>query len=194
MPDAASTGGGSPQTDRSREWTLRYEHVQAHFGEYAATVLTSSVFLFILLCGLLTLAWWVGADDRGVPVARNHLLIILGILCGWVAGLFASPFSREEKGEFAELKKAIYAFVSGYLLSKLDRFLEAKLFRDDTPLAMEWEQAGLFGAAFLTVALWTFIWRKYGFREKDDEAPKANVPSGPATPDVPTVAAPLPSP
>jgi hypothetical protein len=187
MPET-SLGATSKQTDRSRKWTLRYAHVQEHFGEYAATILTSSAFLFILLCGLLALAWRVGADGGGaIPVARNVLLIILGILCGWVAGLFASPFSSEEKGEFAELKKAIYAFVTGYLLSKLDRFLEDTLFPADRQLGTVWEQAGLFGAAFLTVALWTFIWRKYGFRGKAGGPPKADVPSDPATPEVSTL-------
>ena len=171
----ASTVATSKRANEPRRLALRYEQIQAVFGEYAATILTSSVFLFILLCGLVALAWRVGGNEIGqAPVARNVLLIILGILCGWVAGLFASPFSTEEKGEFAELKKAIYAFVTGYLLSKLDRFLERTLFEDNRDLAMAWEQAALFGAAFLTVALWTFIWRKYGFRKKALATVKTN--------------------
>jgi len=165
VPEATTVT--TPEQPQKPDESAFYEEIQADFGEYAATILTSSIFLFVLLCGVVGLAWHVGGTEAGhPPVARNILLIILGILCGWVAGLFASPFSSEEKGEFAELKKAIYAFVTGYLLSKLDRFLERTLFESKDHVAMAWEQAALFGAAFLTVALWTFIWRKYGFRKK----------------------------
>ena len=186
MPEA--TTGTTPEQPDGSDASAFYEEIQADFGEYAATILTSSIFLFILLCGVVGLAWHVGGDAVvRPPVARNILLIILGILCGWVAGLFASPFSSEEKGEFAELKKAIYAFVTGYLLSKLDRFLERTLFESKDHLAVAWEQAALFGAAFLTVALWTFIWRKYGFRKKAPASDKSNElpPGNPTTSDVP---------
>ena len=141
-----------------------YQHLQKRFGEYAATTLMSTIVFF----SILALLWRLASDMAGANVlseTNNRLLIVFGVLCGWVTGLFASPFTHE-KGEFAELRKAIYAFVTGYFVSKVDRFLEHTLFvNDGTPHTPAWGQAALFVSAFLDAALVTFLWRRYGLIE-----------------------------
>jgi hypothetical protein len=144
-----------------------YQRVQKILGEYAATTLLSTS-VFLLILGLLwCLATSVGnAAKADTVITANRLLILLGVLCGWLAGLFASPFEHE-KNEFAELRKAIYAFLTGYLVSKVDRFLEKTLFlNDNMPVVPAWGQAALFVSAFLDAALVTFLWRRYGLVER----------------------------
>jgi hypothetical protein len=133
------------------------------------------VFLFILLYALWRLAPAIGGD-----AATSKLLIVLGILCGWAVGLFASPFTQVDRKDFAAMRKAIYAFMTGYLVSKVDRFLERTLFGEDKqPAEVAWKQAALFTAAVIASALITFIWRRYGFQREKLEADESIEQSSP---------------
>ena len=138
-----------------------YGRLKQWFGDYPATVISSSLLLFALLYAL-----WRLAPSIGGNTATNQLLIVLGILLGWVVGLLATPFTEVDRQDFAALQKAIYAFMTGYLLSKVDRFLERILFRDGKePDQLVWKQAALFTGALVTTALIQFTWRRYAFQK-----------------------------
>jgi len=129
-------------------------------GDYPATTLSSTVFLVGLLYALWTFAPLIGGN-----AVTNQLLVILGILLGWAVGMFATPFTRVDREDFAAVRKAIYAFLSGYLVSKVDRFLEKMLFRDGEPSEIVWKQGALFIGAVLASSLMIFTWRRYAFQK-----------------------------
>lgn len=136
-------------------------------GDYPATTISSTVFLLALLYALWTLAPVIG----GNPVT-NQLLIVLGILLGWAVGMFATPFTRVDREDFAAVRKAIYAFLSGYLVSKVDRFLERMLFKDGDPSEIVWKQSALFAGAVIASALMIFTWRRYAFQRTSLSEPR----------------------
>jgi hypothetical protein len=51
-------------------------------------------------------------------------------------------------------------FVSGYVVSKLDRFLEGSLFENGKP-TVQWVPLGLFAAAFILSTILVFVNRVY---------------------------------
>ena len=60
--------------------------------------------------------------------SANRLVAVLGALCGWIIGIAFAPFSEAEKAQFAAISSVVSAFLSGYVVSKVDRFVEGVLF------------------------------------------------------------------
>lgn len=88
-------------------------------AQHVKLALTVIVGLGILL-SVLTL--FIGPAWDDVPF--NLLICCTGIALGWVAGLISSPLDKVEKSRFSAATKILSAFVSGYILSKLDTYLE----------------------------------------------------------------------
>lgn len=68
----------------------------------------------------------LGAQDvqDSKRTAFNYLSGVLGISLGWIMGIFLSPYNPDEHSKFSDYAKALSTFVSGYLLSKVDRLLD----------------------------------------------------------------------
>jgi hypothetical protein len=111
--------------------TAFWNWMEATFGKYASTVLFTNTFallfaiFLIVLCGRL-------ATDRGIRF-QNYLIFCLGALTGWALGMFFVPYGVEDRPIFEDVGKVTSVFVSGYALSKFDRFLEATMFDDKKP-------------------------------------------------------------
>jgi hypothetical protein len=104
---------------------------------------------------------WV-ASRIGTSFHLNMLVCLLGALIGWGIGILASPFNKIESTRFVSLGQAISAFVSGYLISKLDRFLEVALYSKEGMLHNDaWGRTGLFVASLLLVTIVVFMNRMY---------------------------------
>jgi F0F1-type ATP synthase membrane subunit a len=148
--------------------TGEFSKIEKEFGKYGSTALFSTLVLIILLCALLVIAYFIAQSDQGRVL--NYFVVLLGALCGWALGIFSSPYSKTEEKRFSSISQAISAFVSGYVLSKFDRFLEASLFTDTkVPQYDTWVRLGLFVAATGLFALLIFSNRAY-FRADDDQS------------------------
>lgn len=91
-----------------------------------------------------------------------NLAIILASVCtGWLLGTFISPESETEQKSFMTYGKAVSAFVSGYLVSKLDKVVEKILSPDVlvVPLAAFRLSASI--AALISALLVTYMVRAY---------------------------------
>jgi hypothetical protein len=152
--------------------TSAFSKIEKEFGKYGSTALFSTLVLIVLLCSLLAVAHLIAQSDQCRIL--NYFVILLGALCGWVLGIFCSPYSETEAKNFVSIGQAISAFVSGYVLSKFDRFLEASLFVDTKiPQYHTWVRLGLFAAAAGIFALLIFSNRAY-FRT-DNKQPQTKV-------------------
>jgi hypothetical protein len=135
--------------------------------------LISSTLIFLAFAWAV---WWLtshtaGAPDQPGAISTNRLAAALGGLLGWVLGVAFAPYSPEEKKQFALVGKTVSVFVSGYVVGKLDRFLELSLFSGATYRATAWERLGLFTSALILSALIVFIHRLYAFREDQKDVP-----------------------
>jgi hypothetical protein len=91
----------------------------------------------------------------------NLITCLLGAALGWGAGILATPIAEDDTSHFARLGQIISAFLSGYLVSKIDRFLERALYSGEQLIPTAWERIGLFVLSFLVMLIVVFINRWY---------------------------------
>ncbi len=134
--------------------------LQKFFGNYPFLVIFTNI--FAVAFGL-AIAWLCYKVSPGEPLQQvfNTLLAILGALIGWALGMFFAPYSETEAAKFSSIGQAVSAFVSGYVISKLDRFLEKNIFQDDVYITITWVRFGLFFCPMLLVMLTVFSNRAY---------------------------------
>lgn len=87
----------------------------------------------------------------------------LGLAAGWGTGILLAPYQSEQQ-RFKDYAKIIAGFLSGYLVSKLDRLFEMWFNTEYGPLALRPSfafrmMAGITG--FLLAAVSTYVARKY---------------------------------
>jgi hypothetical protein len=127
-------------------------------ANYWTVTSTNSVCVSILLF-LIYLAYKLGQNDQ--DKLANVLILLIGALSGWLVGMFFSPYSAKESERFASIGQTISAFISGYLVSKLDRFFEKTLYDEQKPNPDTWLRLALFTVSFLTSMILVFTNRLY---------------------------------
>lgn len=127
-------------------------------GNIAATNLTALFFASIHFVCLSSLS-----PNR---FYLNLLISLIGGLVGWILGNIISPTDDEEKNTFSQLGAGISTFLSGYVVSKLDRFLEKVLFGGDQINQDAWTSASFFTSSLIIVTLTVFLNRFYTLRVK----------------------------
>ena len=90
----------------------------------AALIFTAVAFAFIsTFIGSLSTRL-AGADKDDPARSLNQLTALGSGLCGWILGILFTPYTPPEATQFAALSSVVSAFLAGYAISKLDRFLE----------------------------------------------------------------------
>ena len=102
-------------------------------------------------------------EDRGrADIAMNFTVALFGACVGWLLGILLSPYNAAERTMFAQYASAVSAFVSGYVLSKVDKTLTHVL----TPEALSRPLVGfrimIFASAILLGIVFTATVRAYG--------------------------------
>ena len=91
-------------------------------------VISANVVCLFFSGGLL---WFAMTYDNGMSL---HVLIISGIssaVAGWATGIAISPYNEDERSSFNQISKVVYGFISGYIVSKIDKQI-SKMFEIDT--------------------------------------------------------------
>jgi predicted membrane channel-forming protein YqfA (hemolysin III family) len=90
----------------------------------------------------------------------NVLLCLFGGILGWTIGMFTSPLNPDERREFSEYGKAIYAFIGGFAIAKLEALFTAITAKDllNVTAGARWL---LFGTTFFLALQFTFVGRRY---------------------------------
>jgi uncharacterized membrane protein YeaQ/YmgE (transglycosylase-associated protein family) len=70
---------------------------------------------------------YVGHDLDPDNFSKTLLVILFGIILGWVAAFLTSPYDKDDSNNLEKFSKIIGSFISGYLLSKFDKVSEAIL-------------------------------------------------------------------
>lgn len=123
-------------------------------------ILGTAVVISAIVCGfLLFLCCKLVATPQDAYL--NIAIMMASICVGWLLGTFISPASNTEAARFGVYGKAVSAFVSGYLVAKLDKVIE-KILSPDTlavPIAAFRLTGGI--AALVSAVLVTYIVRAY---------------------------------
>jgi hypothetical protein len=113
----------------------------------------------ILGAPLLVMTFYFGSTPQ--DHCLNIMLLIVALLLGWVLGILVTPYDGDEQKQFTNFSKAISAFISGFVVAKIDKLVEHIL--DPTVLAdsLALFRLTLFVAGFLLALIITFIYRRY---------------------------------
>jgi hypothetical protein len=127
-----------------------------------AVVLISTITVVCLL-----VKWW---DDLAV------LASVFGAVAGWATGTLASPYESEER-RFKIFSKVLTAFLTGFLLSKVDRGFEIAV--DEKHRSLLFDSAivrrTLIGmTCFILAMMAVYISRKYYHVETPGQALPSN--------------------
>jgi hypothetical protein len=114
-------------------------------------ILTGYVLGAIVWAGCFAIAVQIGLPTG--DASFNLLISFFGSIVGWAGGMLLTPDPAEAE-EFKNFQKAISAFLSGFVLAKLDGLLRGA---DSRRLA----QVLLFGTTFLICLLFTYVGRRY---------------------------------
>lgn len=136
-----------------------------HTNAPGTVLLTGIVFLIMTALIWSLTSRVAGALDDPQAISANRLVALIGALCGWIIGIAFAPFSSAEHTQFIAISSVISAFLSGYVVSKLDRYLEGVLFPVGVETRNSWARVGLFTVTLLLAATTVFINRLYAFRD-----------------------------
>ena len=103
-------------------------NILAKLGDHPWTLITSNTSAFLIGIALLWLAYQLGIDGHAYLV--NWVICLFGAVIGWGVGLMSSPSSERESAKFSGVTKTVSAFLSGYILSKLDPLIQTVLQSD----------------------------------------------------------------
>lgn len=129
------------------------------FGQFSLGIqiglwLGAVFFIACFVIAALLDKWWL-----------NELLCIFGGVIGWFLGILGSPTSRVQSEKFLEYRRALSAFLSGFVLAKVD-FLISRL--DMDKIGDPYLQLGrvlLFLITFCVALQFTFVTRLTGQQE-----------------------------
>ena len=118
--------------------------------------------LFALVFGILITYLCVVLGRDQAEVGLNLLVALLGALAGWALGMFFSPLDAKDARRLQFVGKTVGAFISGYLLAKVDPFLAEQVkLATETPSRVNWVRVGLCVASGLLGAVVVFVNRAY---------------------------------
>ena len=129
-------------------------------GPHPLSLIFTGLFA-VLFGGLLVYLCIVLAPDRA-GMGLNLLVTLLGALTGWALGMFFSPIDEKDAQRLQFVGKTVGAFISGYLLGKIDPFLAEQVKRaTEAPSKVNWSRVGLCAASGLLGAVVVFVNRAY---------------------------------
>ncbi len=99
----------------------------------------------------------------------------LGLSAGWAVGILAAPY-QSELSRFREYLKFVSVFITGYLVSKVDRVFELWVDPEHGPLLLHTivvHRILICITSFLLAAVSTYVGRKYFSWGQGSERPPA---------------------
>ncbi len=111
---------------------------------------------------LIVLAYLVGPDRADYPI--TYIVCICGYILGWIVAIISTPMNTSDENKISRFTSVVGTFLSGYMLSKLDRVFE-KIF--DPALVFD-SLTGvrilLFVCCFGMTFILVFYYRQYKWR------------------------------
>jgi hypothetical protein len=109
---------------------------------------------------------WVDVNPPSWVI--NLAIAVFGICMGWLIGVVVSPYDEKETKEFSGYAKVISPFLSGYVLSKVDKFLNFDLTNQTSVDIVLIIRVLILISSFLVMMLITFYFRRYAFNAADE--------------------------
>src|SRR5262245_43719801 len=136
------------------------ERLTKKLGPHPFSLIFTGAFALLFGALLVYLCIVLGRDEAAVGL--NLLVALLGALTGWALGMFFSPIDARDARRLQFVGKTVGAFISGYLLAKIDPFLAEQVkVATETPSKVNWIRVGICAASMLLGTVVVFVNRAY---------------------------------
>lgn len=146
VPTAAIADDPAPSAKRAPRYSL------------AATAISGCIVGF----ALIYLAYRVGPDPAVYPI--TYLICIFGYILGWIIAIVSTPMNKNDETDLGKFSKLLGSFLTGYVLSKCDKLLEAILDTNKVFTTIAGARLLLFACCFGITFILVFYYRRYKWR------------------------------
>jgi hypothetical protein len=113
-----------------------------------------------IICGTAILIFGYIISPSCKDIAITYTVILLGILLGWLVGMITTPYDHRDGSKIIKFSTLIGTFISGFLLSKLDKVVDVIL-SNGVQSELMGMRLLLFACSFILVWIVVFIYRVY---------------------------------
>lgn len=111
---------------------------------------------------LIILAYLVGPGHDQYPI--TYIICISGYILGWIVAIISTPMNEIDKDKIGRFTGLVGSFLSGYLLSKLDKVIEEILNPDQIFTYLIGARVLLFICCFGITFILVFYYRQYKWK------------------------------
>src|SRR5258708_22107799 len=122
--DRESANGHSGASADTTQPKGRWKKIRASLDDFSGDLGFGIVFGYILGALMYIACFVIAFRMRPEEWWLNLLLCFFGGIAGWSLGVLLSPMTPSQKKTFAGYGKALSAFVSGFVIAKLDVLLK----------------------------------------------------------------------
>ena len=124
---------------------------------YKLMMTVISAILFSI--ALIFIAYKIGPEQNVYPI--TFLICLSGCILGWIVGILTSPYDKADESKLNKFSKLIGTFISGYLLSKLDKVFESIFSPESLLTPIIGLRVLLFVCFFCIMWIIVFVFRQY---------------------------------
>ena len=114
---------------------------------------------------LIALAYLIGPERDVYPM--TYLICISGYILGWIVAIISTPMNEIDKDKIGRFTGLVGTFLSGYLLSKLDKVIEQILNPEQIFTYLIGARLLLFVCCFGITFIMVFYYRQYKWKVVD---------------------------
>ncbi|MDY0874372.1 hypothetical protein [Dongia rigui] len=135
----------------------------ARSSSYGGDIWDVMIAALVLLVVIGIIGWIIYFGVSSEKQANCVLILVMSGVLGWGAGILATPYTAGESKRLLGVGKTVSAILTGYLLGKIDRVVDAAVFGvdgdgvDGTALQM----VAIAVSSFITTAVVTYVTRSY---------------------------------
>jgi len=112
---------------------------------------------------LFTLVEKIESNPEDSPT--TYLICIFGAILGWFVAILVSPYGKNDGDKLDKFSKIVGAFLSGYILSKLDNLFEVIMDPKNMLETLYGQRILLFVCFFIVMWIVVFSFRVYAIAD-----------------------------
>jgi hypothetical protein len=122
-------------------------------------VTISSIVIFIFIFLLLIVAYLSSSGQKDLTF--TFLICLFGSIIGWLVAMVVTPYGQADETSLKSFSKIIGSFLTGYVLSKLDKIIETFINNNDYTNELILTRLMLFVSFFFLFWILVFNYRRY---------------------------------
>jgi hypothetical protein len=116
---------------------------------------------------LVALAFAFHNYEYDAEFALTAIVAMTGVTIGWLLGFLASPYSKLESERFSKYAATLSAFITGYLVSKVEPWISAIINAGTSGSELLLVRLLIFTASAIASAISMYVFRLYLLWDED---------------------------